>query len=86
MTTKRELAEILIKSEETGREIEVNGGGLGWNDTVDFPSCNYRLKPVTTYYRVFEDNGVTRIHRQDSPFEPWPGIFDKHLFDHEVSE
>jgi hypothetical protein len=49
MTTRKELAEMILESEKTGRKIQVRTKGGNWNvyDWTDYflTSFEYRLEP-----------------------------------------
>jgi len=74
-TSKKELAALLIESEETGREVQYQNKGTGaWQPTaileVDF--C-YRLKPIIKYYRVWQNpiNNLAQVDVSDFPHPKW---------------
>ena len=102
MTTLRELGEYLIEVADNGRVLQLNLSG-GWGDNMSSElmspnlsfdlSCEYRLKPKVTYYRLYRDklepirSKSFVVLESTKPFEPWTyGEEYKFLKDFEISE
>lgn len=59
-TSKKELAAMLIESDETGREVQYRNRGTGeWAPSVLATDFEYRLKPIIKYYRVWKWSNVS---------------------------
>lgn len=83
MTTLSELGNMLIAIEEDNRQMQIKDAVGRWSDiyliddfTLGDVTANeeYRLKPLTTYYRVWTFDGKLKIHsakEQYPPFEDW---------------
>ncbi len=68
----RDLGELLIEAAESGRQIESRPAIGAWQQTGGILNLgdNFRLAPVTTYYRVFRHpNGTLGTFDRATPFD-----------------
>lgn len=95
MTTRKELAAMLIECEDNGREIQGRDDGGDWHAAFGdwiFQKTQYRLKPEITYYQVWWDGQDERA-RVDVSSCPFPApenivwdVGNKHIHDFEIEQ
>lgn len=95
MTTLREIGEYLIEVADNGRVLQIDCSG-DWIEAlrpemytpnIQFDlSCEYRLKPKVTYYRVYiDEDELLDVCSSDKPIPEWSGD-NEIIKDFEVSE